>query len=280
VEMALFILLPLGVLLHELGHAVAVRLAGGRVTGFGYVLFLGWVEYDGVVSASAAFWIALSGNLVSLTLGLVLLAVGLFAPLRRPMSALLLAGGGLLSVTTLVFYPLLDAASGLDGDWTQLYSAPWPYPLWLGVSHGALVLVGIGLWRNRWVRLRVSERIGLPWRLDAGERRARLWRQLADAAEQVGQQEGPLAVRCQVIDGSPWIELQWERAGRPRVLRARIGERPDIVEAEALAGEPPALRARWRAVVPEEVLFLEASALIPLLERLRAAVDAVGARGD
>jgi len=275
VELALFVVVPVSVLLHEAGHAVAVWLAGGQVTGFGYLLFLGWVEYAGVTDERAQFWITLSGNLVSMGIGVAAVVAGLFAPLRRPLNALLLASGGLVLATSLVFYPVLDVATGLQGDWVQLYSAGWPYAAVLGFAHGAVLLAAVALWHSRWLRLRVSERIGLPWRLDERDRRALVWRQLAAAAEQLQAAEPTLSLTVELQAGAPQLALRWHRADGQRVLVTRIGERPDVIEALALAGEPPAVRASWRALVPEQALFQRPSPLVPLLERLRSAADAL-----
>ncbi|MDW8058747.1 MAG: hypothetical protein RMK01_01585 [Thermomicrobium sp.] len=275
VELALFVLVPVSVLLHELGHAVAVWLAGGRVTGFGYLLFLGWVEYVGVESRAAQFWITLSGNVVSVVLGATALGVGLFGPFRRPVNALLLVAGGMVLTTTLLFYPLLDVATGLQGDWTQLYRAGGRAPLLLGAVHASLLLGGIALWRSRWLRWRVSERIGLPWRLDERDRRALAWRQLAEAAEQLRGTEPALDIAFEQRDGVPQLALRWVGPDGPRVLLTRLGERPDIVEAVALAGDPPTVRANWRALVSENALFRQPSPFVTLLERLRAATDAL-----
>ncbi len=279
VEIALFLVVPLGVLFHEVGHLVAVWLAGGQVTGFGYLLFLGWVEYSGVANPFARFWIALSGNLVSLVLGSALLVMGLFLRVRRPLSVVFLASSGLILATTLVFYPVLDLVSGLYGDWMQLYRAPWPYPLWLGIVHGGLVLGSVVLWRSRWLRWRVSERIGIPWRLDATDRRALAWQQLADAAERLSAVNSQLIVRCEVADGTPLVELRWGRGSGQRLLHARVGERPDMVEVIALTGEPPIPRASWRAVIPENTLFVRPSPLVDLLQRFQIATDALALNG-
>jgi hypothetical protein len=275
VELALFLLVPVSVLLHEAGHAVAVWLTGGQVTGFGYLLFLGWVEYTGVTDARAQFWITLSGNLVSISLGVAALAAGLFAPLRRSVNALLLVTGGLVLATSLVFYPVLDVATGLQGDWVQLYSAGWPDAAVLGLVHGAVLLVGVVLWRSRWLRWRVSERIGLPWRLDERDRRALAWRQLATAAEQLRATEPGLTLTVEQQAGAPQLALRWQRADGQRVLVTRIGDRPDVIEAVVLAGEPPVVRATWRVIVPDQVLYQHPSPFAALLERLRSAADAL-----
>ncbi|MCX2726712.1 hypothetical protein OO015_04290 [Thermomicrobium sp. 4228-Ro] len=275
VELALFVLVPISVLLHEAGHAVAVWLAGGQVTGFGYLLFLGWVEYTGVTDARAQFWITLSGNLVSVGLGLAAVVAGLFAPLRRSVNALLLVAGGLVLATSLVFYPLLDFATGLHGDWVQLYSSGGMSPRVLGLAHAGLLLAGIGLWRSRWLRWRVSERIGLSWRLDERDRRALAWRQLATAAEQLRAAEPGLTLTVEQQAGAPQLALRWQRADGQRVLLTRIGDRPDVIEVVALAGEPPVVRATWRVIVPDQVLYQHPSPFAALLERLRSAADAL-----
>ncbi len=280
VELALFVLVPISVLAHELGHAVAVWLSGGRVVGFGYLLFLGWVEYTGVTDPVAQFWIASSGNLVSLFLSLVAIGAGLFAPLRRPVAALLLTAGGMILATTLVFYPALDLASGMQGDWTQLYSGPRSAALVLGVLHGALLLAGLAVWRSRWLRWRVSARIGWPWRLDEHDRRLLAWRQLTEAVEELGTHDPSLAVSVQENGGKPELQLSWRGAKGQRSLRARIGDRPNDLEVEALAGQPPRLRASWRALVPPEALFADPSPLLALLHRLRAAADALEPVGE
>ncbi|CCF86031.1 hypothetical protein [Nitrolancea hollandica] len=46
-EAAFFLLLPISVLLHEVGHAVTVLAFGGQVVDFGYYLFFGYVQYQG-----------------------------------------------------------------------------------------------------------------------------------------------------------------------------------------------------------------------------------------
>ena len=280
VELALFVLVPISVLAHELGHAIAVWLFGGRVVGFGYLLFLGWVEYTGVTNPFAQFWIALSGNLVSLFLALITIGVGLFAPLRRPVAALLLTAGGMILATTLVFYPALDLASGMQGDWTQLYSGPRSAALVLGALHGALLLTGFAVWRSRWLRWRVSARIGRPWRLDERDRRLLALRQLTEAVGELGKHDPSLAVSVQEHGGRPELQLAWRGAKGQRSLRARIGDRADVLEVEALAGQPPALRASWRALVPPEALFADPSPFLALLHRLRAAADALEPVGE
>src|SRR5512142_3503694 len=72
-ELAFFVFIPIGVLFHELGHAVATYQVGGTVDwlhgGFHYALFWGYVIPEGEFSVLQDWWIALSGNLVSVLYG-------------------------------------------------------------------------------------------------------------------------------------------------------------------------------------------------------------------
>ena len=45
-QAAFFFLLPISVLLHELGHAIAIWSMGGEVVDFGFYFFAGFVSYN------------------------------------------------------------------------------------------------------------------------------------------------------------------------------------------------------------------------------------------
>lgn len=272
VEIALFVLVPLGVLLHELGHMVAVWLFGGRVTGFGYLLFLGWVEYNGIRSETQQFWIALSGNLVSFGLGCAALALGLFRQQRPATSALLLVSGGVILATTVVFYPALDLVSDLYGDWAQMYRSPSAAPIILGFLHGTIFLLGLVLWQSQWLRWRVSRQLRLAWRLTPRERRRALYQQLAEAIEERAKKDSALTFGWDATADYPVLECRWRDQMGLRVLRIRIGERADTLEVTALAGEPLVRRVSWRVQVPETALFVP-SALPFFLEHLYRVAD-------
>ena len=70
-RLALFVLLPIGVLLHEIGHSVATWQVGGTVSEFQWRFYWGYIIPSGDFSAVEYWWIALSGNLVSIFLGLL-----------------------------------------------------------------------------------------------------------------------------------------------------------------------------------------------------------------
>ena len=92
-QAAFFVLLPLSVALHELGHAVCIWLMGGKVLGFGFYFLSGYVSYDprGFSDVQRTL-IAFAGTFVNLVL-IVLACTVVFLkrpPLRAPWNELLL----------------------------------------------------------------------------------------------------------------------------------------------------------------------------------------------
>lgn len=122
-ELAFFVLIPIGVLFHELGHAAATYQVGGRIDwlngGFHYALFFGYVIPLGRFDPFQHWWIALAGNLVSVIYGFLPL---FFLRLARPvwLKYMLLAFARIQLGWSLVGYPLITFA-GFEGDWTTIY---------------------------------------------------------------------------------------------------------------------------------------------------------------
>lgn len=221
-EIAIFLLLPLSVLLHEGGHALLIKAFGGQVTGFGYFLFLGYVEHAGTFTTAQLFWIALAGNLVSLLLGLIALAVPLARPMRPAINYLLLVFAGVDIVTTLVIYPLLDFAGHLEGDWSRIYSSQTP--LLSGVTggiHAALLVAGVIAWRSDWGRALYARRTGLPVGSLRRVTRVQAVGELRSVAERlsVGWQH-PLRVAPDAKRETAGVTLQWISGGYRRVVAA------------------------------------------------------------
>ena len=161
-EAAFFILLPLSVIFHELGHAVVIRAVGAQITGYGWYFFYGFVEYTGLVTPAQIFWIALAGNLVSLILGLIAIAVPLFWPRRSAVNYLLFVFGALSIVNSLVFYPLLDLVGGFNGDWSQIYSSATPMLSQVtAVIHVSFLIAAVVAWRSERGRALYATRTGL-----------------------------------------------------------------------------------------------------------------------
>lgn len=159
---AFFVLIPVSVLLHEIGHAIAVLWYGGDVVAFGFFFFFGFVGYEGISDAAELFWIALWGNLVSVIVGLGALAVAFFRPMRAAINYPLIMFGLLSVVHSLVFYPLMDFLSDLHGDWSRIYSEQtMGLSAGAGIVHGAILLGLVAAWQVPRVRLRFAEITGL-----------------------------------------------------------------------------------------------------------------------
>jgi tetratricopeptide (TPR) repeat protein len=120
-QVAVFVVPPVVVLLHELGHVVAAWAVGARVTDFHYGLFEGAVGIVGNLTPAQDWLVALAGNLVSVLSGLAMLAAGARAArLRRPFRYVLLFGGIFVLLFSAVGYPLLSATANF-GDWLVIY---------------------------------------------------------------------------------------------------------------------------------------------------------------
>ncbi len=133
------LLLPLVVLLHECGHAVATLWAGARVQEFHFGGWWGYVVPVGNLTPEQDLIIFLAGNLVEVVIGLIALIAALF--ISSPPVVALLVYLGLYSIAaTLIIYTLMSFA-GMYGDWIAIYTAPLPaWVFTIGVVHGAMVV--------------------------------------------------------------------------------------------------------------------------------------------
>ncbi len=121
-RLVIFVLLPLVVLCHELGHALAIILFKGKVLEFHYGFFWGYVVPQGIFTPEQLVWIYLAGNLVGVIIGLLSLVLAFFV--SSPPVVALLVYLALWSIgQTVVLYPLISL-SGLYGDWIAIYTAP------------------------------------------------------------------------------------------------------------------------------------------------------------
>lgn len=149
-QIGVFLLPPVVVLLHELGHAVAAWLVGARVVGFSYRLFEGSVTVVGFTTSAEGWFIALAGNLVSVAAGLGLLVVGAMATrLRRSLRYVLIIGGMVELVFALVAYPLISLTSSF-GDWVVVYDfSVTPGLSWATAAVHVALLFGLwGWWKS------------------------------------------------------------------------------------------------------------------------------------
>jgi hypothetical protein len=120
-QSAVFVVPPVVVLIHELGHIVGARMVGGRVLGFHYGLIEGSVTVAGGLSDAGFWWVALSGNVAGAGLGMALALAGAKVErLPRALRRIMIFGGLLQVMYQLVMYPLISLSAQF-GDWTAIY---------------------------------------------------------------------------------------------------------------------------------------------------------------
>jgi hypothetical protein len=120
-QAGVFVIPPIIVLIHELGHIAGARMVGGRVLGFHYGLIEGSVTVAGGLSDADFWWVALSGNLIGAGLGLALALAGAWGTrLPRALRRTFIFGGLLQVGFQLVMYPLISISAQF-GDWIAIY---------------------------------------------------------------------------------------------------------------------------------------------------------------
>ncbi|MGB3651083.1 MAG: M50 family metallopeptidase [Rivularia sp. (in: cyanobacteria)] len=118
-RVAVFILIPLGVLFHELGHALATLQVGGEVREFQWRVVWGYVIAVGNFLPVESWWIAFSGNLVSIALGyLAILAIPLVK--KTVLKQLFYTFAQAQLVYSLIAYPIFSFTA-FRGDWVKIY---------------------------------------------------------------------------------------------------------------------------------------------------------------
>lgn len=173
-QAAFFILVPISVALHELGHAVAIWTLGGAVQGWVYYLFAGYVSFDPAeFSKDERVLIAIAGTVVNVLLAgfALLLVFGRRRPMRAAFNEILLQFTVLSLGNALIVYPALDLTSGLNGDWAQVYRGGVPaLAAAIFAIHAAILIGGVLALRSERVGARIATLTGLP----AGTKRAPL----------------------------------------------------------------------------------------------------------
>ncbi len=146
-QSAVFVVPPVVVLIHELGHIAGARMVGGRVLGFHYGLIEGSVTVARGLSDAGFWWVALSGNVAGAGLGMALALAGAKVErLPRALRRIMIFGGLLQVLYQLVMYPLISLSAQF-GDWTAIYDFRRTPALSMltAVSH-AVVLVATWRW--------------------------------------------------------------------------------------------------------------------------------------
>jgi hypothetical protein len=149
-----------------LGHAIAIWAIGGEVLGAGFFFFSGYVEWNpSGFSDVQRTLVAFAGTFVNLLLIVIALAVVFLKkpPLRPPWNELLLQFVFISGINALIFYPLMDLALNISGDWSQMYRSgvPW-FTALIVVIQVAFVAAGWWGMHDERVRNRIAQLTGLP----------------------------------------------------------------------------------------------------------------------
>lgn len=149
-QVAIFVVPPFVVLIHELGHIAATLAVGARVLGFHYGLIEGSVTVGGPLSSGENWLVAIAGNLTGGLFGLAMTLAGATGTrLRRPLRHVLIIGGMLEVGFHLVLYPLLSLSAGF-GDWQEIYdfSATPVLSTVTAVLHVGAMVAALRWWRG------------------------------------------------------------------------------------------------------------------------------------
>lgn len=260
-QAAFFVLVPVAVALHEVGHAVAIKLYGGRILDWGYFGFAGFVGYDPRgFSPAEQVVVAAAGTIVNLVLagGALALVFGRRPPLRAAINELLLQFAIVSLLNALVVYPLLDVVAGMSGDWTQMYGGGVPaLSLLILVLHASILGALFWAWRNPGIQARVAALTGaagfraIPVRPGGRSRggpstpdESPAGALLREAGERVaGGWPQPVRAAIQPMTGGGLLILSWEQGGMQRTVLARIeGGALEVVGVAAVPGEHPLRR--------------------------------------
>ncbi|MBS1993615.1 MAG: M50 family metallopeptidase [Cyanobacteria bacterium SZAS LIN-2] len=151
-QFALFLLLPLVVLFHEMGHALVAKFMGVDVTAFHWSVFFGQVDVSGDLTPMQDFWIALAGNVFQLIAMLFCLTIAIFS--RSPaIVALNIYVYLFAGFSGLIFYPVLSIVSW-NHDFSMIYGSEERQ---LAMITGALHIILIGLFA--WTYLSEKSRL-------------------------------------------------------------------------------------------------------------------------
>lgn len=127
-QIAVFVVIPLVVLFHELGHAIFCRIYNVQITSFHWALFWGEVSWRGVISPEGPAIIAAAGNVFQAGTALLALIVALVA--SAPAIVALASYSYLwIAFSCLIFYPLVSLAAW-NYDFAILYGSPDKRVVW------------------------------------------------------------------------------------------------------------------------------------------------------
>ncbi len=143
-DSAFYLVTPLAVALHELGHSVVVWAFGGRIVAWHFLFYWGYVVPSRSFGAYGDLGVALAGNLVTLAIGLLAARRVLVRPANAAWNFFWWRLAEIQLSIVLVFYPLLCLV-GFGGDFLAIYRLK---TIWVSAPLLALHLGGVYLcWR-------------------------------------------------------------------------------------------------------------------------------------
>jgi tetratricopeptide (TPR) repeat protein len=158
----IFLVLPVVVFIHELGHLLAALAVGARIYDFHYGPVAGHVTVDSHLAPEKLLWIAVAGNLAQIVLGIISLALAII--IRSAPAVAFFVYLGLFSIgDTVIFYAALSLAS-YYGDWMHIYQSPCTDLVYaVGIVHAILVILIIFCMTNSAARLWFTRRTMPGW---------------------------------------------------------------------------------------------------------------------
>lgn len=273
-EAAFFVLVPVSVALHEVGHAAAIKAIGGEVTGWGYYGFAGWVSFIpfGFSDVQLTF-VSAAGSLVNLILCVAALAIVFLRPMRAAINELLIQFAIVSGANAFIVYPLLDLASNLNGDWRQMYSSgvPWMTAIIVAVQAG-VIAAGFWLYSSDWAKARLAKLTDVPAGMERGflggvrpgtidiKALSAEEKVLREASERVASGwPAKVETGLQRFDTGTALTLAWQRgaSGYAIATRTFATGRTDIVALTARGGDGrPRLITGWASLPTTDELTM------------------------
>jgi hypothetical protein len=278
---AFYFLVPISVILHECGHAIMVKAFHAEIIDYGFYVFAGFVSYQGYLTSTQQVIIAVAGPFVNVLLAAIALGFMTFKrpPFRAPINELLFQFIVLSIANTLIFYPLLDLGTGLEGDYHQIYfgGVRW-LAVVIGIVHAGILLGGFYASRNDRISGYFARLTGLPpgvhrgfmggYRLANGSAPATQTGALSPSQRLLNAAGQRVASGWDVhvgtgLDRRPsasTLVMQWQREGSERVVFVSVAsngpaEMIGLVDARGNAAKRIEL-ARWPALPSEDQLVL------------------------
>jgi hypothetical protein len=161
-QASMLLILPVVVLIHELGHVAAILLLGGTVKDFHYGILWGSVTPDGSFNAAQFLTIFLAGNVLQVLTGLIFLWAAVLV--STPWVVAICTYSALWSIgETLIFYSVMSLF-GFYGDWRIIYSNPEKEAvIGVAVCHAVIVITMIYCAYSQRLRLWFAQKTNPGW---------------------------------------------------------------------------------------------------------------------